>query len=174
MKSLTLSHEEFSLIKSCMLLMFIQRVFERDSHILEDSGVLRTPDLYVELVNTGMDRTSILMSEVKHEFKKRGLVIHHIYQDNEGVYADFECRGTRDQLAIPWSPFRSEMLERMRAYLGLSTALTVTADQVPHQEEQPSSGSAPRNLYGRHGRKRLVSSRQKPFRSPAYAAGGKV
>ncbi len=57
------TQNELSLVKNHLLLTFIQKVFERDSLILKESGMLKTPDLYVEMVNAGIDRTGILLSD---------------------------------------------------------------------------------------------------------------
>lgn len=42
MTSLDTTQHEWSLVKSYLLLTFIQKVFERDSLILEESGMLKT------------------------------------------------------------------------------------------------------------------------------------
>ncbi|MFM9278661.1 hypothetical protein [Paenibacillus jiagnxiensis] len=162
--------EDFALIKNYLLLLFIQKVFERDSHILEDSGVLKTPDLYVELVNSGADRTGILMSEVKHEFRKRGIAVHHIRQNESAVQASYICGDSEGEISIPMPEFRQEMYERMRAYLGLSTSLPVTSVSTgvePYRRIEPS------RYIGRRSRPAaaaFTSAQRRPLRRPAATA----
>ncbi|MFB5266410.1 hypothetical protein ACE41H_06370 [Paenibacillus enshidis] len=162
--------EDFALIKSYLLLLFIQKVFERDSNILEDSGVLRTPDLYVELVNSGANRTGILMSEVKHEFRKRGIAVHHIRQNESAMQASCTCGNSQGEISIPMPEFRQEMYERMRAYLGLTTSLPITSVSTGvelYKRIEPS------RYTGRRSRPvtaMFTSAQRRPLRRPAAAA----
>ncbi|MDP4097706.1 hypothetical protein OIN60_13090 [Paenibacillus sp. P96] len=170
MITVVVTKEELALIQNYLYLLFIQRIFERDSHILEDSGVLRTPDLYVELVNTGADRTGIIMSEVKHEFRKRGITVHHIRQDESTVQASFTCRDSGGDISIPMPVFRLEMYERMRAYLGLKTSLPITSLSTgvePYKRVEPSRYTGRRS---RHAASMPTTAQRRPLRRPVSAA----
>lgn len=155
------TQEELSLVRSYLFLLFIQKVFERDSNILEESGLLKTPGLYVELVHAGADRTGILMSEVKHEFRKRSIAVLEIHQDERLIRAVYEAHGEQHELSIPMSEFRMEMYERMRAYLGLSTSLPTTSSFTGTSPLSPAPPVQSGSLTGR--RKRLV-------KQPSYSA----
>ncbi|MEC0180886.1 hypothetical protein P4H61_05185 [Paenibacillus peoriae] len=156
------TQNELSLVKSYLLLTFIQKVFERDSLILEESGVLKTPGLYVEMINAGVDRTGILLSEVKHEFNKCHIRVVDVQQNLSGVYATYISNGNKEQFSMAMPVFRKEMYERMRAYLGLSTSMPHTAAfPLPEKHRPvPDSRSATKPL--RCAERNLVTP------SPAY------
>lgn len=114
-----ITQEELSLIKSYLLLIFIQKVFERDIRILKESGVFRTPQLYMELIANGDQQATMLLAEVKREFRQRNIKVYQIGQDDHGPDAKYVCRGYTGEMRILWPAFRNEMLVRMRVYLGL-------------------------------------------------------
>ncbi|OAZ48093.1 hypothetical protein [Paenibacillus polymyxa] len=160
-----------SLVKSYLLLTFIQKVFERDSLILQESGVLKTPDLYVEMVNAGIDRTGILLSEIKHEFKKYHVRVLDIQQNHSGVHATYIYKGVKEQFSMPMSAFRKEMYERMRAYLGLPTSMPHTASLPLPEKYRPElpNNSTPKPLRV-VGRSWIASSSAYKHKSPRPAA----
>lgn len=112
--------EERSLIKSYLLLLFIHKVFERDCRIIQESGVFKTPHLYVEVVGNGAKRAAILLKEVKQEFASRTIKVFDIHRNHNGIEARYACRGYVGSMEILWPSFREEMMSRMRAYLGLT------------------------------------------------------
>ncbi|WP_328802325.1 hypothetical protein T3H97_09170 [Paenibacillus sp. LX16] len=174
MISLDTTQYEWSLVKSYLLLTFIQKVFERDSLILEESGMLKTPDLYVEMVNAGVDRTGILLSEIKHEFNKYHIHVLDIQQNHSGVHATYISKGNKEQFSMEMPAFRKEMYERMRAYLGLSTSMPHTA-ALPllekHRPELPNnSTSKPLRIVERSLVTSSLAYKRKTSRPAAFAA----
>ncbi|MDP1511147.1 hypothetical protein L8C07_10420 [Paenibacillus sp. CMAA1739] len=167
------TQHQCSLVKSYLLLTFIQKVFERDSLILEESGVLKTPDLYVEMVNAGIDRTGILLSEIKHEFKKYQIRVLDIQQNHSGVHATYIYKSAKEQFSMPMPAFRKEMYERMRAYLGLPTSMPHTAAlPLPEKYRPEPNNSTPKPLRV-VGRSWVTSSsayKHKSSRPTAFAA----
>ncbi|CAM2956059.1 hypothetical protein PASE110613_09455 [Paenibacillus sediminis] len=125
MASVLITNDELSLIKSYLIYIFIQRVFERDSKIMEQSGVFKTPELYIEVVQTAIDRVSLLLREAKKQFQQHHIRVYSIKQSDAGITAHYECRGYHGQMNILWSTFRAEMMKRMRAYLGYRPRETV-------------------------------------------------
>lgn len=119
MKNSVITPEERSLIKSYLLLLFIHKVFERDCRIIQDSGVFKTPQLYVELVGNGAKKAAVLLKEIKQELASRAIKVFEMNKDREGVKARYACRGYIGSMEILWPSFREEMMARMRAYLGL-------------------------------------------------------
>ncbi|WP_425464908.1 hypothetical protein [Paenibacillus dokdonensis] len=111
--------EELSLIKSFLLLQFIHKVFERDLRIMKESGVFKTPELYMEVLAGGDRQTLMLLTEVKREFKNRRIRVYQVAQNERGIEAEYVCRGYTGEMNILWPAFRSEMFARMKAYLGL-------------------------------------------------------
>lgn len=122
--------EERALIKSYLLLMFIHKVFERDCRIIQESGVFKTPQLYVEVVGNGAKRAAVLLREVKQEFTKRAIKVYDIGQSHDGIQARYACRGYIGSMNILWPSFREEMMDRMRAYLGLVPPESESSEQT--------------------------------------------
>lgn len=118
-----ISAEELSLIKSWLLLMFIHKVFERDSRILKTSGVLKNPEIYSDMIIGGAQRAQVVMTEVQNELTKRRIKIYEVKQSDQGTQARYTCRGYRGEMHILWSTFRNEMPGRMRAYLGIQQVM---------------------------------------------------
>ncbi|RUT27912.1 hypothetical protein EJP77_18940 [Paenibacillus zeisoli] len=114
-----ISTDELSLIKSWLMLVFIRKVFERDSRILMSSGVLKSPDVYVDMIASGADRVAVVMKEIQNDFTKSKIKIYEVNQSQQGIEAKYLCRGSRGEMRILWSALRSEMPSRMRAYLGV-------------------------------------------------------
>jgi hypothetical protein len=114
-----ITRDELALIKSYLLLQYIHKVFERDLRIMEESGVFKTPELYMEVVAGGDRQALTLLSGVKREFKSRRIRVYRILQDERGIGAEYVCRGYTGEMNILWPAFRSEMMARMKAYLGL-------------------------------------------------------
>lgn len=121
------TQEDLSLVRSFLLLTFIHKSFERDCRVIGKSGLFKTPQLYMEMVSSGAKKTSLLLQEVNRELKERGLSISTVHQHQNGVEAHYVCRGSSDDLLIPWAGFRREMMLRMRAYLGLATEFSLAS-----------------------------------------------
>jgi len=117
--------EEMSLVRSYLLLTFIHKVFERDCRVISKSGLFKTPQLYMELVSGATKKTSLMLQEVTRELSSHDLKVTTVRQDQRGVEALYTCRGYQGEMNILWPGFRREMLLRMRAYLGLSTELSM-------------------------------------------------
>ncbi|ASA20685.1 hypothetical protein [Paenibacillus donghaensis] len=120
-----ITKDELSLVRSYLLLTFIHKVFERDCRVIGKSGLFKTPQLYMELVSTATKKTSIMLQEVTRELASHNLKITTVRQDQQGVEAQYSCRGYQGESRILWPSFRREMMLRMRAYLGLATELSI-------------------------------------------------
>lgn len=120
-----ITKEELSLVRSYLLLTFIHKVFERDCRVISKSGLFKTPQLYMELLSGATKKTSLMLQEVTRELSSRDLKITTVRQDQRGVEALYSCRGYQGEMNILWPGFRREMMLRMRAYLGLSTELSM-------------------------------------------------
>lgn len=113
-----IKEEELALIKSALLLGFLQKVFERDARILEQSGLLKSPEAYVDLIRGGERRVALVLSEIQGKFRERNIEIERIRQDENGIQADYRCRGYHGKMRILWAGLQREVSTRMRAYLG--------------------------------------------------------
>ncbi|WP_410769641.1 hypothetical protein [Fontibacillus sp. BL9] len=111
---------EFALIRSVILLRFILRILQRDARILKESGVLKSPELYTEMIHIAEQRASLVQEEIMAEFQQRGIKFIGLRQNDDGVEAEYVCRGYRGHMKILWPVLRREMSSRIRAYLGSS------------------------------------------------------
>lgn len=112
-----IKEEELALIKSALLLSFLQKVFQRDARILEQSGLLKSPEAYVELIHGGEHRVALVLSEIHGKFRERNIQIERIHQDENGIQAEYRCRGYHGKMRILWAGLQREVSSRMRAYL---------------------------------------------------------
>ncbi|WP_239004835.1 hypothetical protein [Paenibacillus tepidiphilus] len=130
--------DETSLVRSYLLLTFIHKVFERDCRVIGKSGLLKTPQLYMELVSGATKKTSVMLQEVTRELTSRGVKITTVCQDQRGVEARYNCRGYAGEMTIAWPGFRQEMMQRMRAYLGLTPEVALMTKDT-HVEQMALS-----------------------------------
>lgn len=117
--------DELELIKSFVILPMILTAYERDSKIITES--VKTPGIYTDMIEAAMDRVTKLLTEVRREFRKRGIKVYEITRDAEGVRADYKCRGYTNTLRMLWSLVTAEANVRMRAYMSVD-ATTGAAD----------------------------------------------
>ena len=73
---------------------------------------------------------AVLLREVKQEFTKRAIKVYDIGQNQDGIQARYACRGYIGSMNILWPSFREEMMDRMRAYLGLVSPETESSEQT--------------------------------------------
>ncbi|WP_151736083.1 hypothetical protein [Paenibacillus tengchongensis] len=133
-----ITKDETSLVRSYLLLTFIHKVFERDCRVIGKSGLFKTPQLYMELVSGATKKTSVMLQEVTRELTSHGLKITTVRQDQRGVEARYNCRGYTGEMTIAWPGFRNEMMQRMRAYLGLSQEVSLMPKET-HVEQMALS-----------------------------------
>ncbi|WCT57431.1 hypothetical protein PQ456_07975 [Paenibacillus kyungheensis] len=131
-----LSEEERSLVKSYLLLVYIQKKFDRDAKSLEESNQLPSAGLYMEVIRSGMDRTNLLLSEVRRDLRSHNLRLYEIDQSATHIEAQILCSGHHGTFQLGITEFHQEANERMRAYLGLSP---VPAVHTPSSYEDQGS-----------------------------------
>lgn len=112
-----LNEDDLALIKSALLLECLQRIFQRDARVLEQSGVLKSPGVYVDFIRHGESRASVVLAEIHGQFRQRNIEIYRVSQDEHGIRAEYRCRGFHGKMNIFWSALQQEVSERMRAYL---------------------------------------------------------
>lgn len=110
--------EELTLVKSYILLPFIQTVFERDKAIMQTA--LKTPAPYIDTIDRAMDQVTVLLREIRKEFKTTGIKVYEITRSANGIHARYTCRGYTGEMRLMWSSIRAEIEMRMRAYLGVN------------------------------------------------------
>jgi len=113
-----ISEDELALIRSVILLRMIRRILERDARILEESGMLKSPELYTDMIHSAERRASLVQQEIQAEFKRRGIKLLGFHQNEEGIEAEYTYKGFRGYMKILWPALRSEISSRIRAYLG--------------------------------------------------------
>ncbi|WP_160033070.1 hypothetical protein [Paenibacillus sp. An7] len=112
------SYEEQNLIYSYLQLLLVDRIFCRDLQVLTNHPVLRTPILYREVLSSGIERVTLLLSEIQMEFARKDIRITNIRSNKEGLWADAKIRGEEMRVVFPLSQYKNELYSRMRVYLG--------------------------------------------------------
>ncbi|MCM3783085.1 hypothetical protein M3231_08855 [Neobacillus mesonae] len=112
------SYEEHTLIKSYLQLLIVIRIFNRDLRILGKYDGLKTPELYTEMIRSGIERVSVLLDEVGKEFKRLGIHIKSTNFHGGEITADAYIRGETVQIHIPDTTYKDELYKRMQIYLG--------------------------------------------------------
>ncbi len=136
-----LSAEERSLVKSYLLLTYIQKKFDRDARAMEHQDSLDNHALYMEIIQGGTDRTNLLLSEVRRDLRKHQLRLYEVNQSENSVEAQILCKGHHGTFRIPADEFRLEASARMRAYVGLGPIHTASAEARPGKDTAASSPS---------------------------------
>jgi len=112
--------EELEMIKTYIIVPMILTAFDRDLKVVEQT--MKSPGPYIDVINNAMDRASLLLYEIRREFRKRGIKVFDVQQDKDGVRAEYRCRGYVGTIRMLWSLISSEANVRMRAYLGLDVS----------------------------------------------------
>ena len=112
------SYEEQNLIRSYLQLLLVNRIFHRDMQVLTKHPILRTPILYIEVLSSGMERVSLLLSELQMEFQRKDISIAQIKSNKEGIWAEATIREKEVRIDLPLSQYKNELYTRMRVYLG--------------------------------------------------------
>ncbi|MED4953706.1 hypothetical protein P9747_02940, partial [Paenibacillus macerans] len=107
-----LKEDELALIKSALLLGFLQKVFQRDARILEQSGVLKSPEVYADFIRGGERRVALVLAEIHGKFRERNIEIYRISQDENGIQAEYRCRGFHGKMRILWAGLQREVSSR--------------------------------------------------------------
>lgn len=114
----SITSEELTLVKSYILLPFILTVFERDKAIMQSA--LKTPAPYIDAIDRAMDQVTVLLREIRKEFKTTGIKVYEVTRSDNGIHARYARRGYTGEMRLMWSSIRAEIEMRMRAYLGVS------------------------------------------------------
>ncbi|GIP21261.1 MULTISPECIES: hypothetical protein [Paenibacillus] len=121
--------DELALVKSWLLLQLIRRIFERDSKIIRESGMLKSPHIYSEMIDSGIRRVNLVMSEVQNECFKRKIRVYETKQNDQGITASYICRGYQGEMRFLWSALQQELSSRMMAYLGADAPIPVSVHE---------------------------------------------
>lgn len=109
--------DEIGLIKSYVILPMVLTIFERDKSAIEYA--VRNPGPYTEAITQAMDRATVVLSEIRREFRKRGIKVYDVARDGNGYCAKYVCRGYEGEIRMLLALVQTEVNERMRAYLGV-------------------------------------------------------
>jgi len=142
------TQDEVSLIKSYLLLTRILKAFENDAKKLESDAPMQTSTLYTEMIRQASRCAATLLSGIRSEFKKSQIRVCEVTHSEQGVDADYLCRGLHGTLHIDDQPFHQEMNLRMRAYMGLFTTDDRSAE--PIVTDSGSASFVPARRYASH------------------------
>ncbi|MDR9852878.1 hypothetical protein RJP21_04590 [Paenibacillus sp. VCA1] len=112
------TEEDHALIKPYILLPLILSAFERDMNAIK--AAVKTPDPYVDVLSTAMDRATHELTELRHEFRKRGIKVYELERTRIGYTAHYLCRGYQRTFSILDGLVRAEAGVLMRKFLSVS------------------------------------------------------
>lgn len=115
----TVQTTDIILVKRYILLPLILSAYERDQRIIKESGLFKTPDIYTELLEIGLNAVIEELRDVRRAFTKRGIKVYEETRSKEGVRAEYLCRGYHQDMFLSWSLITAECVVMMRKYLGL-------------------------------------------------------
>jgi len=130
-----MSNEDYSLIKSFLIIPVVLSVFERDSQIIGKFAMLKTPDPYVDVIQSGMQRATTVLAEVRRELRNHGIKVYEVVRTAKGIEAKYQCRGYHSEFSMLWSLVQADVSVRMRAYMGLDISEFVRHDLDEHERE---------------------------------------
>lgn len=116
----TVQTTDIILVKRYILLPLILSAYERDQRIIKESGLFKTPDIYTELLEIGLNAVIEELRAVRKAFTKRGIKVYEEEKSSEGIRAEYLCRGYHQRIFLPWSIIKAECVVMMRKYLGLN------------------------------------------------------
>lgn len=106
------------LVKRYIMLPLIMTAYERDLHIIKDSGLFKSPEIYAEILESGLKAVMEDLSSVRQAFSKRGIKVYEENRLKDGIRAMFLCRGYHGNMFLSWSLIGAEGSVLMRKYLG--------------------------------------------------------
>lgn len=115
-----INDEDRALVKQYIIFPLVLTAFERDSAII--SSAVKTPEPYVERITLAMDSLTHDITDIKRQFRDRGIKVYEQTRDADGVYAKFQCRGYHGNMTLRWSFINPEAAILMRKYLGVDTS----------------------------------------------------
>lgn len=167
MTAVQTTRDEQSLIKSYLLLTHILKAFESDAKKLESDAPMQISTLYTEMIRNASRCAAVLLSGIRHEFKKRNIRVCEVKHSEKGIDADYLCRGLHGTMHIDHTPFHHEVDLRMRAYLGISAKENRSAEPIVTDSGRQSA--VPVRGYGHRASSPGASAKKKTSRS--YSAG---
>ncbi|MEJ8302346.1 hypothetical protein [Saccharibacillus sacchari] len=170
MTAVQTTRDERSFIKSYLLLTHILKSFENDAKKLESDAPMQTSTLYTEMIRNASRCAAVLLSGIRREFKKRNIRMCEVKHSENGVDADYLCRGLHGTMHIDHAPFHNEVDLRMRAYLGISATENRAAE--PIVTDSGRQNAMPVRSYGHRASNPAASAKKKtsrPYSAGAYA-----
>ena len=169
MTAVQTTRDELSLIKSYLLLTHILKTFENDAKKLESDAPMQTSTLYTEMIRNASRCAAVLLSGIRHEFKKRNVRICEVKHSENGVDTDYLCRGLHGTMHIDHAPFHQEVSLRMRAYLGISATESRSAEPIVTDSGRQSA--TPVRSYAHRASNASAPAKTKKKSSRSYSAG---
>ncbi|MEK4360790.1 hypothetical protein NYE48_27675 [Paenibacillus sp. FSL M7-1455] len=112
-----ITDDDHALIKPYILLPIVLSAFERDLNVIKTA--VKTPDPYVDLISAAMDRVTRELTELRNEFRKRGIKVYELERTEVGYRAEYLCRGYQRTFSMLDGLVRTEGGILMRKFLGL-------------------------------------------------------
>lgn len=112
-----ITDDERTLVKYHVILPLVLTAFERDAAIMRET--LKTPEPYIESIELAMNIATHDITEIKRQFRSRGIKVYELTRDPDAIHAKYQCRGYHGQMTLRWAFIAPEAAILMRKYLGL-------------------------------------------------------
>lgn len=97
----TVQTTDIILVKRYILLPLILSAYERDQRIIRESGLFKTPDIYTELLEIGLNAVTEELRAVRKAFTKRRIKVYEEEKSSEGIRTEYLCRGYHQRIFLP-------------------------------------------------------------------------
>lgn len=112
--------DDHSLIKPYILIPLVMSAFDRDKEQIRLFADLKTPGPYLDVIEAALDRATREFTELKREFRKRGIKVYELKRSPVGYDAKYVCRGYHRTFSLLYTYANAEGEILMRKYLGLA------------------------------------------------------
>lgn len=121
-----ITKEDRHQVKRYILLPLVIRAFERDRAILEQH--IKTPEPYMEAIDNALRAVREDLRSVKRHFFNAGIKVVAEYPYDEGLKAEYLCRGYKGDMHLRWEFISAQASIHMRKYLGVDITPFIAAD----------------------------------------------
>ena len=112
------SKQEMEWVKAHILVPVMLEVLEKDIGTI-NTLQLKMPHLYVKSLRKIQDQVERDAYEIRKQFRTHGIKVYEMERTDRGIEASYLCRGYHQQMVLLWSRIRSEVEQRLYAYMGI-------------------------------------------------------
>ncbi|WP_341278506.1 hypothetical protein [Paenibacillus sp. FSL H8-0537] len=107
--------EELVLARRYVLLGIIVRILDHDIRVLHSSEA-KLPKLYETMLLGLQDRVLLELAALRKQLRSKGIEMLEEIRSEDGLEAQYICRGYRHRFILLWGYIRSESEQLLRTY----------------------------------------------------------